>query len=102
MPIQAEGQVRPEKSAYHSVALSPIFPEKDISLLLPRACSTMDKIVDCYALTIYPYSISLSFLATLCPYLGRLFSHKSFNSLHQGRFVIGIDFALLLLIPAFY
>jgi hypothetical protein len=26
-------------------------------LLLPRACSTMDKIVDRYALTIYPYSL---------------------------------------------
>jgi len=59
MPIQAEGQVRPEKSAYHSIALPPIFPEEDISLLLPRACSTMDKIVDRYALTIYPYSLSI-------------------------------------------
>jgi hypothetical protein len=26
-------------------------------LLLPRACSTMDKIVDSCALTIYPYSL---------------------------------------------
>jgi hypothetical protein len=44
-PIQAKGQVRPEKSAYHSISLSRRFPEKDISLLLSRACSTMDKIV---------------------------------------------------------
>jgi hypothetical protein len=45
MPVHAEGQVRPEKSAYHSIALLAKFFEKDISLLLPRACSTMDKIV---------------------------------------------------------
>jgi hypothetical protein len=57
MPIQAKGYVRPDKSAYHSIALSTTFPEKDISLLLPRACSTMDKIVDRCALTIYPHSL---------------------------------------------
>jgi len=51
------GQVRPEKSAYHSIALPAKSLEKHISLLLPRACSTMDKIVDRYALTIYPYSL---------------------------------------------
>ena len=55
MPVQAKGQVRPEKSAYHSIALLAKFSKKDISLLLPRACSTMDKIVDRYAITIYPY-----------------------------------------------
>ena len=49
--------MRPEKSAYHSIALPPDIPEKDISLLLLRACSTMDKIVDRCALTIYPYSL---------------------------------------------
>jgi hypothetical protein len=57
----AKGQVRPEKSAYHSIALPPNIPEKDISLLLLRACSTMDKIVDRYALTIYPYSLEGDF-----------------------------------------
>ena len=57
MPVQAKGQVRPEKSAYHSIALLVKSSEKDISLLLPRACSTMDKIVDRCALTIYPYSL---------------------------------------------
>jgi hypothetical protein len=30
--------------------------------LLPRACSTMDKIVDRYALTIYPYSLTDFFI----------------------------------------
>ena len=49
--------MRPEKSAYHSIALPPDIPEKDISLLLLRACSTMDKIVDRSAITIYPYSL---------------------------------------------
>ena len=58
MPVQAKGQVRPEKSAYHSIALLAKFSKKDISLLLPRACSTMDKIVDRCALTIYPYSVT--------------------------------------------
>ena len=57
MFVQAKGQVRPEKSAYHSIALLTESFEKDISLLLPRACSTMDKIVDRCALTIYPYSL---------------------------------------------
>jgi len=57
MLVQAKGQVRPEKSAYHSIALLTESFEKDISLLLPRACSTMDKIVDRCALTIYPYSL---------------------------------------------
>jgi len=57
MPVQAKGQVRPEKSAYHSGALLAKSSEKDISLLLSRACSTMDKIVDRFALTIYPYSL---------------------------------------------
>lgn len=58
MLVQAKGQVRPEKSAYHSIALLTESFEKDISLLLPRACSTMDKIVDRCALTIYPYSLN--------------------------------------------
>ncbi|MBU1564795.1 MAG: hypothetical protein KJ630_04105, partial [Proteobacteria bacterium] len=49
-----------EKSAYHSIALLAKSTEKDISLLLPRACSTMDKIVDRYAITIYPYSLSFN------------------------------------------
>ena len=57
MPVQAKGQVRPEKSAYHSIALLTESFEKDISLLLSRACSTLDKIVDRCALTIYPYSL---------------------------------------------
>ena len=57
MPVQAKGQVRPEKSAYHSIALLTESFEKNISLLLPRACSTLDKIVDRCALTIYPYSL---------------------------------------------
>ena len=57
MPLQAKGQVCPEKSAYHSIALLAKSSEKDISLVLPRACSTMDKIVDRYAITIYPYSL---------------------------------------------
>ena len=61
MPVQAKGQVRPEKSAYHSIALLAKFSKKDISLLLPRACSTMDKIVDRYAITIYPYSFDFIF-----------------------------------------
>ena len=61
MPIQAKGQLRPEKSAYHPIALLAKSSEKDISLLLPRACSTMDKIVDRYAITIYPYSIERDF-----------------------------------------
>ncbi len=60
MPVQAKGQVRPEKSAYHSIALLTESFEKDISLLLPRACSTLDKIVDRCALTIYPYSLACS------------------------------------------
>jgi hypothetical protein len=59
MLVQAKGQVRPEKSAYHSIALLTESFEKDISLLLPRACSTMDKIVDRCALTIYPYSLAV-------------------------------------------
>jgi len=58
MLVQAKGQVRPEKSAYHSIVLLTESFEKDISLLLPRACSTMDKIVDRCALTIYPYSLA--------------------------------------------
>ena len=57
MPVQAKGQVRPEKSAYHSIALLTESFEKNISLLLPRACSTLDKIMDRCALTIYPYSL---------------------------------------------
>lgn len=57
MSVQAKGQVRPEKSAYHSIALLAKSSEKDISFLLLRACSTMDKIVDRCALTIYPYSL---------------------------------------------
>ena len=57
MLLEAKAQVRPEDSACHSIALPPIIPEKDISLLFLRACSTMDKIVDRYALTIYPYSL---------------------------------------------
>ncbi len=57
--------MRPEKSAYHSIALPPNIPEKDISLLLLRACSTMDKIVDRCALTIYPYSLALNICHTL-------------------------------------
>lgn len=57
MPVQAKGQVRPKNSAYHSIALQPKLSEKDISLLILRACSTMDKIVDRCALTIYPYSL---------------------------------------------
>ncbi|MFT5702378.1 MAG: hypothetical protein ACI8ZB_005297, partial [Desulforhopalus sp.] len=40
-----------------SVALIEKSFGKDISLLLPRACSTMDKIVDRCAITIYPYSL---------------------------------------------
>jgi hypothetical protein len=50
MPVQAEGQVPPEKSACHSIATPSKFSEKDISLLLPRACSTINKIVERYAL----------------------------------------------------
>ncbi len=65
MLVQAKGQVRPEKSAYHSIALLTESFEKDISLLLPRACSTMDKIVDRCALTIYPYSIGVAFRRNL-------------------------------------
>jgi hypothetical protein len=49
--------VRPDKSATHPSAFSRKFPKKDISLLLSRACPTMDKIVDRCALTIYPYSL---------------------------------------------
>lgn len=66
MPVQAKGQVRPEKSAYHSIALLTESFEKDISLLLPRACSTMDKIVDRCALTIYPYSLKVFMPLSLC------------------------------------
>jgi hypothetical protein len=44
MPVQAKGQVRHLKSAYHSISLLAKFFEKDISLLLPRACSTMDRL----------------------------------------------------------
>jgi hypothetical protein len=63
MPIPAKGQLRPEKSAYRSIALPAKSSEKDISLLLPRACSTMDKIVDRVAITIYPYSLgNLSYI----------------------------------------
>lgn len=61
MPLEAKGQVRPEKSAYHSIALPPNIPEKDISLLFLRACSTMDNFVVCYALTICPYSLCAGF-----------------------------------------
>ncbi len=43
MPLQAKGQVRPEKSAYHSIALLAKSSEKDISLVLPRACSILDR-----------------------------------------------------------
>ena len=46
MPVQAKGHVRPEKSAYHSIALLTESFEKDISLLVPRACSTISKIGD--------------------------------------------------------
>jgi hypothetical protein len=60
MPLQVKGQVRPEKSAYHSIALLTKSFKKDISLLCPRACSTMDKIVDRCALTIYPYSLGVN------------------------------------------
>jgi len=35
MPVQAKGQVCPEKSAYHSIALLIKSSEKDISLLIP-------------------------------------------------------------------
>lgn len=66
MPVQAKGQVRPEKSAYHSIALLTESFEKDISLLLHRACSTMDKIVDRCALTIYPYSLYLFIFSVDC------------------------------------
>jgi len=59
-PIQAKGQVRPQKSAYHSIALPAKISKKDISLLLPRARPTMDKIVDRCAITIYPYSFGWS------------------------------------------
>ncbi len=57
MPQEVKGEVCPDKSACHLIALPTKFSEKDISLLLLRACSTMDKMVDRYALTIYPYSI---------------------------------------------
>ena len=59
MPEEAKGYVRPDESAYHSIAFPQEFSEKDISLLLYRACSTMDKIVDRCAITIYPYSLVL-------------------------------------------
>ncbi len=57
MPVQVNRLLRPDKSAYRSIALLAKSSEKDISLLFPRACSTMDKIVDRCALTIYPYSL---------------------------------------------
>ena len=63
----AKGQVRPEKSAYHSVALLVKSSEKDISFLSSRACSTMDKIVDRCALTIYPYSLGIFVGRTFIP-----------------------------------
>ena len=68
MPVQAKGHVRPEKSAYHSIALLTESFEKDISLLVPRACSTMDKIVDRCALTIYPYSLGRQMVFTRAVY----------------------------------
>jgi hypothetical protein len=80
MSVQTKGQVRPDKSAYHSIALPAKVPEKDISLLLPRACSTMDKIVDRYALTIYPYSLSFIFFQLLLSIYQRIS-----NSIHLSR-----------------
>jgi hypothetical protein len=52
IPEEANGHVRPDDSANHSIVFQQEFPEKDISLLLYRACSTMDKIVDRCAITI--------------------------------------------------